>query len=254
MRGKGRVPTELVRRREQAGLDLAAKGLSETEIADELDKQGLGKVTQQAVSKMLIRVEKRQLAEMSEQVKLMKVRQTASLRKIHRDAIAAWEESKKPQKSLTTKHGPSGDNGEPGKVTESQSVLRDQDGDPRFLELALHALADLRKVWGVDEPKKIAPTTPDGKLPYAPLTDAERRAALARLYASVGAGSGGEAVAGGDDFPGPLAGGPDLDSGSGGDDAGPVAGQTVASELDEGVAPLFPPGGQIPSGRGVGTG
>lgn len=62
MRGKGRVPPELVRRREQTALDLAAKGWSEAQIAQELDKQGLGKVTQQAVSKMLIRIEKRQLA------------------------------------------------------------------------------------------------------------------------------------------------------------------------------------------------
>lgn len=254
MRGKGRVPSELARRREQVALDLAAKGWSEAQIAEELDKQGLWKVTQQAVSKMLIRVEKRQLAQMSEQVKLMKVRQTTALRKIHRDAMAAWEESKKPQKSLTTKHGPAGENGQPGPVRESMSVLRDQDGDPRYLELALHALADLRKVWGVDEPKKIAPTTPDGSLPYAPLTDAERRAALARLYASVGAGSRDTAVAGEDDGPGPLAGGPGMDSDPGGDDAGPVAGQTAAGELDTGVAPLFSPIREISSGRGASAG
>jgi len=162
MRGKGRVPTELVRRREQAALDLAANGLSETEIAEELDKQGHGKVTQQAVSKMLIRIEKRQLAEMSERVKLMKVRQTASLRKVYRDAMAAWEESKKPQKSLTTKHGPSGENGQPGNVLESHSTLRDQDGDPRYLEQARQALADIRKIWGLDAAKKHEVTGEDG--------------------------------------------------------------------------------------------
>jgi hypothetical protein len=147
------VSVELARKREQVALHLSAtKGLSEAEIAEELDKQGLGKVTQQAVSKMLIRVEKRLLAEMSEQVKLMKVRQTTALQKVYRDAMAAWEESKKPQKSLTTKHGPSGENGEPGKVLESHSLLRDQDGDPRYLEQARQALADIRKIWGVDEP------------------------------------------------------------------------------------------------------
>jgi hypothetical protein len=37
-------------------------------------------------------------------------------------------------------------------VKESLSVLRDQDGDPRYLEQARQALADIRKIWGVDEP------------------------------------------------------------------------------------------------------
>ncbi|MGH7174013.1 MAG: hypothetical protein ACRELG_27390 [Gemmataceae bacterium] len=152
MRGKGRASTELARKREQVAFDLAVQGWTETEIAAELAKQGLGEVTQQAVSKMLIRVEQRTAKEMSGRVKGVKVQQTAALRKIYRDAMAAWEESKKPQKSLTTKHGPPGENGEMGKVKESQSVLRDQDGDPRYLEQARQALADIRKIWGVDEP------------------------------------------------------------------------------------------------------
>jgi hypothetical protein len=153
MRSKGRASTELARQREQVAFDLAAtKGLTETQIAEELAKQGLGAVTQQAVSKMLRRVEERMLKEMTGRVKAMKARQTLALQKIQRDAMAAWEESKKPQKSLTTKHGAAGANGEPGKVTESQSVLRDQDGDPRYLDQARQALADIRKIWGVDEP------------------------------------------------------------------------------------------------------
>jgi hypothetical protein len=144
---------ELARKREQVAFDLSAmKGFTETEIADELEKQGLGRVTQQAVSKMLIRVEQRVLEQMKKKVELFKVQQTAALRKIYRDAMAAWEESKKPQKALITKHGPSGDNGEPGKVKESQTTLRDQDGDPRYLDQARQALADIRKIWGVDEP------------------------------------------------------------------------------------------------------
>ena len=155
MRGNGSVPSELARQREQVAFDLAAtKGLTETQIAEELAKQGLGEVTQQAVSKMLRRVEERMLKETSGKVKRKKVRHEAALMKIYRDAMAAWEESKKPQKSLTTKQGPAGENGEPGKVKESQSVLRDQDGDPRYLDQARQALADIRRIWGVDEPSQ----------------------------------------------------------------------------------------------------
>jgi hypothetical protein len=149
----GRVSVELARKREQVAFELSAtKGLTETQITEELAKQGLGQVTQQAVSKMLQRIEERMLKDMSAKVKRMKVWQTTALQKLYRDARDAWEESKKPQKSLTTKHGPAGENGEPGQVKESLSVLRDQDGDPRYLEQARQALADIRKIWGVDEP------------------------------------------------------------------------------------------------------
>jgi hypothetical protein len=153
MRGNGRVPSELARKREQAALDLAASGMTEAKIAAELAKQSLGEVTQQAVSKMLLRVEKRLLAQMSEQVKLMKVRQTRILEEVVYNAMTAWEESKKPQKSLTTKQG-AGENGQPGPVLGTELTLRDSHGDPRFLEQARKALADIRKIWGVDEPAR----------------------------------------------------------------------------------------------------
>jgi hypothetical protein len=93
----GRVSVELARKREQVAFELSAtKGMTETQIAEELAKQGLGQVTQQAVSKMLQRVEERMLKEMSDKVKRMKVSQTAALQRVFRDAMAAWEESKKP--------------------------------------------------------------------------------------------------------------------------------------------------------------
>ncbi len=162
MRGKGRVSKELARQREQAAFDLTLQGLSEAQIAAELAKQGLGEVTQQAVSKMLIRIEERMLKELSAKIQTKKIRHEAALWKIYHAAMAAWEESKKPQKSLTTKHAPSGENGQPGKVLESHSTLRDQDGDPRYLEQARQALADLRKLWGLDAAKKLEVTGEDG--------------------------------------------------------------------------------------------
>lgn len=149
----GRVSSDMARKREQVAFELSAtEGLTEAQIVEELAKQGLGEVTQQAVSKMLIRVEQRMLKEMSARVKGKKVRHEAALMKIYHDAMAAWEQSKKPQKTITYKHGPSGENGEPGKVRDSHAVIRNQSGDPRYLEQARQALADIRKIWGVDEP------------------------------------------------------------------------------------------------------
>jgi len=56
---------------------------------------------------------------------------------------------------------------------------------------ALRILDSEAKLEALFPPVKVAPTTPDGKEPYAPLSDDERRAALDRLYAAVGAGGRG---------------------------------------------------------------
>ncbi len=68
---------------------------------------------------------------------------------------------------------------------------------------ALAVLQDEAKLEGLYPPTKVAPTNPEGTKEYAAdLTDADRAAALARLYAAVGAGTrgapaGGQAPAGG---------------------------------------------------------
>lgn len=62
---------------------------------------------------------------------------------------------------------------------------------------ALAVLQDEAKLEGLYPPTKVAPTNPEGTKEYAAdLTDAERAAALARLYAAVGAGAGGPTAGG----------------------------------------------------------
>jgi hypothetical protein len=68
---------------------------------------------------------------------------------------------------------------------------------------ALAVLKDEGELLGLYKPRKIAPTTPDGNEPYAPLTDDERRAILAAVFARLGVASGGEAGAGPGDAGGP---------------------------------------------------
>jgi hypothetical protein len=55
------------------------EGRGEQQIADALDAAGLGRVTQQAVSLMLLRVEARVLKKLEKQVKGVKVGQTRAL-------------------------------------------------------------------------------------------------------------------------------------------------------------------------------
>lgn len=125
---------------------MAAKGLTEVLIANELERIGLGRVSQPGISKMLSRVERRVLKQMDGKVRRKKARQDAALMHVYRDAMAAWEKSKEPQRTVTTKE----DSG--GNVKETLTVVRETPGDPRYLDQARQALADIRKIWGVDEP------------------------------------------------------------------------------------------------------
>jgi hypothetical protein len=64
------------------------------------------------------------------------------------------------------------------------------------LGTALSVLRDEATLLGLYPPTKVAPTNPEGDKPYEPLTltDAERRAALDRLYGTVGPGAGNSAA------------------------------------------------------------
>jgi hypothetical protein len=63
---------------------------------------------------------------------------------------------------------------------------------------ALTVLQDIDEFLGLYPPKKVAPTTPDGKEQYSGggMSDADRATALGNLYARMGAGAGGTAADG----------------------------------------------------------
>jgi len=115
-------------------------------------------------------------------------------------------------------------------------------GDTRA---ALAVLSDEAKLLGLYAPTKIAPVNPKGDRPYGELTDAERRAALAALYAAMGAGDR-DAVADGQDDPNrSLLGRSDEDSDRRRHDAGRLASQADEGDMEEGVTPLLEAGGEI---------
>jgi hypothetical protein len=176
-----RTPALLTRQREELAWELRVRGLREQRIAEEIEKAGLGRITQQAVSCMLIRLEARALEAMQERVGGVKIRQTDALWLIYNEAMQAWERSKQAHKSLARKVADDGQPSGAGTLT-----LSDQDGDPRFLNEARAALADIRKIWGLDAPSKFAPTSPDGKEEYGKLTDEQRALGLRNLLATLG--------------------------------------------------------------------
>jgi hypothetical protein len=107
---------------------------------------------------------------------------------------------------------------------------------------ALAVLADAAALEGLYPPKKIAPTNPAGDQPYASLSDEERIAALAALYArcpGMGAAGRGAAAGGQADEGGQVLGLPNRGDDGRRPDAGPLAGGPVDEPLPQGLAPLF---------------
>lgn len=80
-----------------------------------------------------------------EQVREIKAEHTESLMVIFREAMAAWERSKRPEGTIRVKHG-----GQHGK--ERSRTLKGQAGNPAFLQEARAALAEIRRIWGADAP------------------------------------------------------------------------------------------------------
>ncbi len=151
-----RLTAQITREREILAWTLRIKGKREPAIALMIEEAGLGKVTQQAVSAMLLRVEARALQQMKEQVEGVKARQTDALLLIYDEAMMAWERSKTANKSITKRIDTRAAK-EEGGATGSEQVtthIEDQDGDPRFLDQARAALADIRKIWGIDAPQR----------------------------------------------------------------------------------------------------
>ena len=73
-----------------------------------------------------------------------------ALRRIYDEAMASWESSKKPTKTLTTQHAdPNAVLDDAGKGKSSggpRVVVKDSRGDHQFLEIAMRALDDIGKI------------------------------------------------------------------------------------------------------------
>lgn len=139
--------------------------MSQYEAAQELG------VTQSAVSKAIKRLEQQVIAENRGRVMAQKVRQSAKLDHVYREALKSWEKSKQlaiKRRKTTKGTGPSADE-------QAMVEQKEQSGDARFLAEARGALSDQRKLWGLDAPTKIQqvdPHRPHAEMSTADLLDA----------------------------------------------------------------------------------
>ena len=150
---EGPPKRELSRQRAARAWELRLRGHTLAEIAAALEAGGLGRVSSQAIHKALRKAERRVLAGMEEAVKGELARQYAGLDHLYCESMQAWARSKGPAKLAREKSSADGA-GAPAR-RETTHELRERTGDPRFLAEARAALADLRKLLGLDAPDKL---------------------------------------------------------------------------------------------------
>jgi DNA modification methylase len=135
-----------IRTREVRAMELAVLGASQHTIAEDLG------ISQPAVSKLLKRIETRLLRELAETVGRQRARQALRLEHVYAEAMRAWQESKADS---TRRRQRKTQGGQGHEATVAEIVSENQHGDPQYLDEARRALADHRKLWGLDAPQKV---------------------------------------------------------------------------------------------------
>ena len=115
----GHDPRARIRTRERRTMDLTVLGWSQQQIAADLG------VTQAAVSKILNRVERRALRELTATVERHKVRQTLRLdHRSHAEAMRAWDFQSKADTTRRRQRKSEGGPGGPGATVAANSWWR----------------------------------------------------------------------------------------------------------------------------------
>jgi predicted transcriptional regulator len=177
----GHEPSARIRTRALRAIELSTLGWSQHRIAAEIG------VSQPAVSKILKRADAAILRELLDAAERQKVRHTLRLEHLFAEALRAWEASK----ADTTRRRQSRAHdaqGRPGAIV-AEVVVDQHHGDPRYLEEARKALADHRKLWGLDAPHKLDIRA--SRNPYDDLTEDALRDELARQARLLEAGQTG---------------------------------------------------------------
>ena len=147
----GTVPREVTRERERRAWELRQKLWTQDRIAAELG------ITQQAIAAIFKRLDKRFLAKSDQLIAEQKASQTERLLYLAEQAMRAFERSQEDAVTVTTTTGrfKVTKDGEAIPLPDEEKVQRvGQAGCPGLLTEARNALADIRKLWGLDAPTK----------------------------------------------------------------------------------------------------
>lgn len=156
--GKGGAePRSRIRLRELRVLEAVLAGHSQAQTAAALG------ISQPAVSKIVRRLEERLLADLAVAVERQRARHTMRLEHLYAESMRAWTASQ--QDGVRKRQRKSDGTG--GGATIAELVSENRHGDPRYLEEARKALSDLRMIWGVNAPDRVAVQA----TPFAGLSD-----------------------------------------------------------------------------------
>lgn len=133
-------------KREAVAWQLSSEGWTHQRIADQLV------VDRSTVTKILQRVSSRFQGELRDTVLLEKMRQVEILHRIVDEAMQAWERSKGQEKSATRREKEKSGG---SKEIETTQHAEENTGDPRYLAEARAAMADIRKILGLDRPMQL---------------------------------------------------------------------------------------------------
>jgi len=134
----GGVPPEIIATREKSIWELRQKGYTHQRIADEVGLE------RSAVTKILQRLSARVVEKLDGLAKEQLTTQIDRLEFIADEMFQAWQKSKEAQKSVSKKTGSGGE--------QLTIQTEDQDGNIRYLVEARAAMADIRKILGLDAP------------------------------------------------------------------------------------------------------
>ncbi len=168
----GSEPRARIRLREIRVMEQILEGRTQHQIAESLD------ISQPAVSKIVRRMEERLLADVAFKVERQRASHTFRLEHLYAEAMRAWGQSKQDAtRRRQRKSEGAGAKAGAGGGTFAELVSENRHGDPRFLDEARKTLVDLRKVWGVDAPERLAVQT---SMPFSSLSDTALQAEIER--------------------------------------------------------------------------
>ena len=138
---------------------LYVKGRTQQEIADEFG------VTQQQVAYDIAEIKRRWREESFIDMDEAKQQELATIENLKREYWQAWERSLDERtKTRTEQSKGAGDKTGTAKATVEKETLL---GNPAYLAGVQWCISERSKILGLYAPNKLAPTTPDGKEPYA---------------------------------------------------------------------------------------
>ena len=139
-----------IAKRQEIVADLYLQGTPQAVIGHQVD------VSQSTVSSDLKAIKKQWRESAVRDFDTVREVELRKLDRIEREAWEAWRRSQNPLQTVVLTTGGS----------DQKTTVRDQVGDPRFLEQVFKCVASRRAMLGLDAPTRIAPTSPDGEQAY----------------------------------------------------------------------------------------